>query len=95
MARGIFESGKGSFQKAFFQEKNILVWVQNKEENLQDQNQVLSETKNEVLVTKENMLRGKVLLEEKFKSLPSKQEKVLKKPNKILGVTGTKPMFVK
>ena len=35
------------------------------------------------------MLRGEVLLEEKFKSLPSKQEKVLKKPNKILGVTRT------
>ena len=72
--------------------KRILVWVQNKEENPQDQNQVLSETKNEVLVTKENMLRGKVLLEEKFKSLPSKQEKVLKKPNKILGVTTPTPL---
>ena len=47
----------------------------------------MSESENEALVTKENMLRGKVLLEEKFKSLPSKQEKVLKKPNKILGVT--------
>ena len=54
-----------NFPKAFFQKKNILVWVQLKEENLQDQNQVLSESKNEALAMKENMLRGKVLLEEK------------------------------
>ena len=78
---------KEIFNRHFFPRENILVWVQIKEENLQDQNQVLSEPKNEALVIKENILRGRVLLEEKFKSPPSNQGKVLKKPNKILGVT--------